>query len=280
VLVLGVVLTGYLLSLEAPASATLQFSDVTGSLNGLSDRDGATPQDGLTWGILVDTTGSGFGGFKIRVELDEGVELSDGGELASGYVFYYGNTTTFWPIGVNTGSGAVTETPSLPLDGGERFAVIWFDAGIGVGENLPAGAYYGLVTHPDFEIPPGGGNVAFASLFPETDPPVRAADGRCKAGSPRGAVAKVVAAGGQRYLAMDLRVFNDSVTGSDPEAGIGAEIVMQASETMAAGSWQDLGVVPEVLSDDGTWSVWRFVPPCAIGVCPREYFRLRSQLKE
>ena len=76
--------------------------------------------------------------------------------------------------------------------------------------------------------------------------------------------------GTEQSIALDLGVFKTSVANT--------EILLEASPSLAPGSWVDLGVVPEVLSDDGSNAVWRYVATEAIGSKQKEFYRLRSRL--
>lgn len=158
----------------APAAISLQFSTGTSSLNNIADQF-STVSNGLLWGVLVDRDNGGFGGLEITE--DVGLNLSDGVELSPGYFFWIGGTTVNQPFGSDSpGAGTITTTrtfdPSseggivLSKDAGtgdptgSNFALIWFglDGGVPLAEDdaLEAGDPYGLLTHPNFQLPAQG----------------------------------------------------------------------------------------------------------------------------
>jgi len=164
----------------AHGAVTLEFTDALYALNNISDGLSPGPVNGLTWGIVIDSEGDGFGtspgitnppdppndpGYLAEV----GLTVSDGEFFSADDVFFYGGETTFF-IGNEAGNGAILRTPSLDLDlyTGDPFAIIWFQS-LASDDTITIGDAYGIITHDQFIVPPLG-DVPFQQHFSGTDP--------------------------------------------------------------------------------------------------------------
>lgn len=170
----------FLLTLPLLGTVTLEFSTFDNSLKGISDSTGSAAVNGLSWGIVVDTTGDGFPALAGGV----GLNLNDGVDLGSGDLFFHGGTTDFWPFPVTApGDGAIIAATSIdPYSGtgvtsGDNFAIIWFDTGTSAGSPIPAGTRYGMIQDAGLTVPPDGtASTDFSGIFAGTDATPRPAD--------------------------------------------------------------------------------------------------------
>lgn len=267
-----------LLALPAQASISLQFSDFGQALTGLSDSIGASPVNGLSWGILIDTTGNGFPNPAAPVDVD--LTASAGAELAPGRFFFPGGTTVTVP-GLDGGSGGVSTANNLDpyivpeVSAGQAFAIVWFDSGTSTGDPLPPGSSLGVLTHPGLLLPADGtGTSSFAALFAGPDP-TRPADLATDVLIPDATVASVVEVdpGGDQPSTRNL-AYTFPVTVANDDSGL-LSYTLEQSTTLAAMSWTPASTTTEILSDAGGIRTLRIIDPGPVGNEARRFLRLK-----
>ncbi|HYF35380.1 MAG TPA: PEP-CTERM sorting domain-containing protein [Prosthecobacter sp.] len=168
---------------SAYATVTLQFSQTdTGNIaSGFSTRTGVAGVDGLKWGIIVDTTGNGFGTAGYNYDGLAGGAIASGALSANSIVtddfFILSSETTFdfSPFeelgGASGGKGTINELANIVLGGangvtaGDKFALVWFDS-----NGAANGDYYGFFTDASFVLPADGSTSPFDSPFAGADP--------------------------------------------------------------------------------------------------------------
>lgn len=171
------------------ATVTLQFGQTgVARASGFANNAGIAT-NGMRWGIVIDSSGNGFGAGSYDV-LDQ---TSNGflsvGSLASDD--YYVTTGLSTNSATATGSdsavtaGAITQLtnilgPTFPtgVTAGDAFRIIWFDG-------TPAsGSYYGMMSDPTFVIPADGSTVSFANVFVGDSDPIKSASLQFPGASP------------------------------------------------------------------------------------------------
>lgn len=174
------------LVLPASATITLQYTDFSNALTGISDSAGTSPVNGLTWGIIIDTDGDGLpteGGEPALIG-SLGLNLKNGADLGSNDLFIFGGATIFWPLGPESGNGSITTANDMDpyafsaegVSANDPFYLIWFNTGIVADSVLAPGTNYGLIEKGEFLLPGDGTpTTSYASLFAGEDP-IRAAE--------------------------------------------------------------------------------------------------------
>lgn len=171
------------LALDAQASVLIGFNDAPfgGIASNLANSAGV-PTDGMTWGIVVDTTGNGFAKGGANYDpyangVGTGGYLSADGSVTDDY-YIPGATTvdgtgqgyTDGGTGTEPGHGTILDDMgpfSFPLGvaSGQHFALIWFSA-----NSSSNGSKYGFFTDASFVLPSDGSQVEFGSAFLGNDP--------------------------------------------------------------------------------------------------------------
>jgi hypothetical protein len=179
---------------SAFGASTYQFNATgQGGLTGFADHLGTlgTAQNGLRWGIIIDTAGNGFGtaAFDVNGVATSGSSYTEtsfhnGSAYVTGGTFLTGTSGTddyfYAPAvvpgtvartaqgidpGGNGGVLSLTGAPAVGdglvagLTAGDKFAIVWFES------NPANGSYYGLYTHAGFTVPNAGPTTDFYSLF-------------------------------------------------------------------------------------------------------------------
>jgi hypothetical protein len=156
------------------ASVTLEI-DQSGFANFAS-----TPTNGMTWGIVVDTSPGGTDLSLISDGIGPLTITSDGFLSVDGTVtpdYYFWNdsaltanqTTTDGPppsfsLGYIGTTGPLT-TDENGVEAGDPFGIIWFQS------NGSGGDYYGFLTDPSFVLPADGDTLDFSSDISSADKP-------------------------------------------------------------------------------------------------------------
>lgn len=245
--------TSFAFSSVAQAQVTLQFSTFSSALTNISGADWVVGENGLVWGIVIDTGGDGFSPF--FVDLDKACFLSDGLEVAPGEFFFMGGVTTEVPASfLESGSGGVTTSVAIPayseplVAEGQEFAIVWFEAGVTSGSLLKAGSRYGLFTNPLLLLPPNSSsNASFTSLFVGDDP-VRSANLSFQARLP------LIECGIEASrLFVDFEV--DMRTAENVTFDLESLVIGSGS------SWALEGLTPEVVETNGNLSLLRLTFP-------------------
>ncbi|MEM1082759.1 MAG: PEP-CTERM sorting domain-containing protein [Verrucomicrobiota bacterium] len=163
-----------LVTVNSHAAISLRFSDVTNSLTNLSTSVGVTGTNGLAWGIVIDTAGDNF---TAPLVATAGLKVEDGANFGNGYTFFYGGVTVQQVASFDAGPGAVIvsesidpySSPGVALN--QNFAVMWFDAGLDLGDDLTIGDNYGLLENANYLLPAdGSSNFSFAAESAGVDP--------------------------------------------------------------------------------------------------------------
>lgn len=267
VLKIGLLIASLVLS--ASGQVSMQFAGFQFALTHLSDSAGIQGQNGLTWGIVVDTQDDGFGPFAI--DLSEGATLEDGLEVASGDFFFIGGVTSEVPGAFSeSGPGGVGLSRTMPVHtvpevmSGQKFAVVWFDTGVVEGSPFRPGVNYGLLTHPNLLLPANGASaVPFQSNFAGNDP-IRPANLEVQSVLPEiecGIVAE--------RFAVEFEV--DSVTT--------ANVTFDLEKWVAGnpGHWEAEGVAPTVVSTNGNLQRLRLSRAETVGAEPAALVRVRAE---
>jgi PEP-CTERM motif len=183
-------------------AATLTFTDsgaghyATGFGDNLANID-----DGLIWGIVVDTTGNGFAtsnwsaGFDYSGGNTTGIALVNSLGVMTDDVLFINSTVTSnlnsAADGAAAGVGRVNSINSVEfgvattyngasgtnptVGAGQAFAIIWFDRGIALSSTSSSGQRFGLATSgnivsPAFTLPgSSGANADYAPAFAGAD---------------------------------------------------------------------------------------------------------------
>ncbi len=166
------------------ATVTLSFNSPTsGGINGLSTSNllDTTGVNGLVWGIVVDANG---GGFDTENWTSWTLSTTTTGFAipgSTGDILYIGssNNLTQTTIGTQGGIGGVNQIASLNIVGqasvngsgntlatvaGDAFAIIWFDAGVAIGESTN-GVNFGLFQHSSLKLPGDGFSINYGPGF-------------------------------------------------------------------------------------------------------------------
>ena len=160
---------------SASATVTLQFSQGGIGATNFSNSSGVAT-NGMSWGIVVDTTGNGFssGNYDaLASSIASSQALSVGSVLGDDYFVPSGlqTQTLGAPFfsGAEAGIGGITNIASLALtngiSSGDAFAILWFETNSG-----SDGAKYGFFTDPSFTIPADGNTTPFTTPFVGADP--------------------------------------------------------------------------------------------------------------
>lgn len=180
-------LTGFaLLGSSALATITLQFTQASSGWIASNFANAAgTPTNGMSWGVLIDTTGNGFSinSYSAFTVTTDGF-LSAGGTLTDDYYFHSPNPTVDTSGATESGGtvtgapGSVTILASVPFAGttgitqGDSFGLIWFST-----NSAATGAKYGFLTRPTpqgsapaFQIPSDGSTTNYSEQFSGVDP--------------------------------------------------------------------------------------------------------------
>ena len=160
----------------AHSAVTLQFSQGGKGATGFSNAAG-TPTNGMRWGIVIDTSGNGFGdGTYDSITLGSNGFVNANGSATDDYFVDTGLLTQSigapFFAGVEAGAGAITTTNTVPdpgtvtgLTAGDAFGIIWFDSNSGAD-----GAKYGFFTSASFQMPGAGAVTSFSDAFAGADP--------------------------------------------------------------------------------------------------------------
>lgn len=158
-------------------SISLVFSDFNSALVNVANNAGDTgaAQNGLAWGIVIDTTGDNF---SSPLAATVGLNVEDGATFGNGYFFYYGGTTVAIPgFADEPGDGSIGTSASMDVyaspgvEQDQSFAVIWFDSGLNLASPLSSGDNYGLEQNGAFLLPAdGANNFSFAAASAGPDP--------------------------------------------------------------------------------------------------------------
>lgn len=131
----------------ASASVTLQIRSQLANNAGVATS-------GMTWGVLVDATGDGFG--VTSTGSINTFDFSSNGSI-NGDSYFTGSAATAFspPFG---GAGVALNTDPITLSGdvgaGDSFALFWTD-----------GTYYGFATETLAVLPSDGSTTAFNTVF-------------------------------------------------------------------------------------------------------------------
>jgi hypothetical protein len=169
---------------SAMATVTLQFSQTNvARATGFGDRNGVA-QNGMAWGIIVDSAGNGFAGASVSTTYDlfssgttsgSGIQLTVGGVQTDDYYVSNASTTlNLTPTGSAGGTdpggaGGITSLASIfstypsGVAAGDAFSIIWFDTSPNAN-----GTYYGMMADASFTLPPDGNTTSYASVFAGT----------------------------------------------------------------------------------------------------------------
>jgi hypothetical protein len=164
---------------SAQATVTLQFSQGGKGATGFANSSGVVT-NGMSWGIIVDTSGNGFSATAydlFTTGANTNQILSAGGMAPEDYYVASGlQTQTIGApffAGVEAGSGAITSIANVPfgsisglsIDQNDKYQIVWF-------ETTPAtsGARYGVFSDVGLVIPADGGTTSFSSVFTGADP--------------------------------------------------------------------------------------------------------------
>lgn len=260
------------------ASISITLGNFTASLSNLADSSNSGATDGMFWGILIDTEGTGFDGFSIPI--DTPVILNDGVELAPGKFFYSSNLpTTTIPAGLGAGSGIPSNAfgmepyNSPQVQEGQAFAVVWFDLGVGLGSTVSVDTPFGILTREGLLLPSDGSDTSFTPLFADPDP-IRPTDQTAKALIPASTTSSIVTVdpGGGNPTTQNIAYqFPVSVVNDDSGA---LTYTLWKSTDLA--NWSVATTTPDLVSDDGTTRVLQLVDPDPVGadVSGKRFLRL------
>lgn len=156
-------------ALAATSNAvTLQVS-AFGASNQVVFRDNTgASADGLVWGILVDKGDAGFSDLSLAGTSTPLTTGAFGGDI----LVLAANPTLTFAGAQGTASAMTFNVGENGVEGGETFALVWFDAGASVGDTLQDGALYG--TAGTFTVPALAANGS--TLSTETFSPIRGLD--------------------------------------------------------------------------------------------------------
>ena len=158
------------LPLMAFSASTLQFNSASLKATGFNNA-ASNAVGGLSYGIIIDTTGNGFynnginyNGFTMPVA-SAGTFLArgDNAVITDDFFFWNGQTTLASITGTDGGNNALsTSFANIPngsngVSAGDSFAIIWFDT------NSMNGSKYGFLTDPIFTVPNDTATISVAS---------------------------------------------------------------------------------------------------------------------
>ena len=257
--------------LVAESTVTLSFTGFFNALTNLSDSDGTSAVNGLTWGIIIDTQRDGFSDFGISLG-QEPVVLADGIFITSDDLLLFGGTTSSVPMGfLEQGDGAIRTATFDPfafpgVDENDPFRIIWFDAGVEEGSLLLPSVRYGNVANVGLLIPSDGSTTGFEGLF-EGNEPIRPTNlvPDVEAVAICSSQLEVAASDNQRF-GIEFTIasaFADEVAFS-----------LEQSSTLTPTSWSESSTSPTVLSDNGTLATLQLLSPNTVGDAESLFFRL------
>ncbi|MBK1883495.1 hypothetical protein JIN85_13795 [Luteolibacter pohnpeiensis] len=163
------------------ATVTLNFNNAFagGVTSNFADASG-TVSNGLYWGIIIDTDGSGLSTTYDSVDLTAGTEvvLTTGGTATTNVLVLSSDLTTdtslysegdFVTTGGDGGITGITDLVlgELGISQGDSFSIVWFDSD---------GVQAGILTDASFILPADGSASDYDDPFVGTDP-VRSATG-------------------------------------------------------------------------------------------------------
>lgn len=170
-----------LATIDADATVTLQFGQTgVARASGFANNAGVAT-NGMRWGIIIDTSGNGFGAGSYDV-FDQGTNgFVNVNSLATDDYFVTTGLSTNSASATGSDSavtaGAITQLsnilgPTFPsgVNAGDAFRLIWFDG------TPAAGSYYGMMSDASFLIPADGSTVSFASIFAGDSDPIKSAN--------------------------------------------------------------------------------------------------------
>ena len=131
---------------SASATVTIQIRAILANSAGVATN-------GMSWGILVDSTGNGFG--VTPTGSINTFDFASDGLLGDDNYYAGGSTVFFAPAG---GAGVATQLDPITLSGdvgtGDAFGIFWTD-----------GTKYGFVTETGAVIPTDPSTTSFQSVF-------------------------------------------------------------------------------------------------------------------
>lgn len=183
IVVASLAMTGF-----SQAVVTLQFTQPFTTTGGVAHNfadSAGVATNGLVWGIIIDTNGSGFAttydqftpisGMTMTLNSDAistNVLVTSNVNTANNSAFSELNSTTFTPENTG-GDGGIGSVTSIALGGangvtqGDSFRLVWFD---------PSGLSAGFLDDGSFVIPADGNATDFSAVFRGSDP-IRSATG-------------------------------------------------------------------------------------------------------
>lgn len=152
------------------AASTIQFNSGSAKATGF-DNFAGNATGGLSYGIVMDTTGNGFSGSGSNYDsftmpaTSSGLYLSRASDssVTDDFFFWNGQTTLATISGTDGGTNGLSTTfGNIPngtngITAGDAFAIVWFDSGSATGNK------YGFLTDPLFVVPSDSFTVSVAS---------------------------------------------------------------------------------------------------------------------
>ncbi len=168
----------------AQATVTLVFGSTTTYASNWGDIGGGGTTK-LVWGILVDSAGNGFlpvndgysgNGLSLTASVYQPLENNLTHQPTDDLLFLspvlmtaVPNTNDGGVVGQNRITGIAGLPIGTPVDSGDRFAIVWFDATALTGGSM-VGTHFGLFENAGLTLPPDTFTSPYTSVFTGVDP--------------------------------------------------------------------------------------------------------------